>query len=112
RACGTRSAGCIPMTSTSRAWRAGSSAWCGRTSSSTASAAIDPGTSSLGLLSALLLARRELLVLVRVHQVLELRLVLELDLHQPPLVVGILVDDRGMVLELGIDGGHRSGERR
>src|SRR5437867_2542164 len=42
-----------------------------------------------GLLrSALLLARRELLVFVRVHQVLELRLVLELDLHQPPLVLG------------------------
>src|SRR2546428_5463841 len=62
--------------------------------------------------SAVLLARGELLVLVRVHQVLELRLVLHLDLHEPALVVGVLVDDRGVVLELGVDGRHRSGERR
>src|SRR2546426_377873 len=62
--------------------------------------------------SALLLARGELLVLVRVHEVLELRLVLHLDLHEPALVVGVLVDDRGVVLELGVDGRHRPGERR
>src|SRR5206468_2687306 len=121
--CGTRSTACAPTTSTWRASPAASSAWCGRTSSSTASAATDPGPGAIGLLplalpppallpSALFLARRELLVLVRVHQVLELRLVLDLDLDQPALVVGVLVDDRGVVLEFGIDGGHRPGQRR
>src|SRR5581483_11264283 len=65
-----------------------------------------PGTLTL------VLAGGVLLVLVGVHEVLELRLLGYLDLDEPALVVGILVDDRGMIVELGVDRGHRPGERR
>src|SRR5689334_2000436 len=100
-----RSSVCAATISTWRVSPAGSSGSCGRTSSCTASGAATGR-------SALVLAGRELLVLVRVHQVLELALVGHLDLDQPPLVVRVLVHDRGMILELAVDRTHCPCERR
>src|SRR5207249_8653380 len=62
--------------------------------------------------SALLFAGGVLFVLVGIHQVLELRLVRHLDLHEPALVVGILVDDRRVVVELGVGRDDRAAQRR
>src|SRR4029453_2132471 len=62
--------------------------------------------------SPFVLAGGELLVLVQVHQVFELRLVRHLDFDEPAFVERIFVHDARVILELGVHGSDGTAQRR
>src|SRR5262245_382243 len=108
--CARRSRGCAPTRAIWRRSPAGASDSSSQTRWSTGSSTRIARPEARR--SALVLAGGKLLVLVEIHQVLELGLVRHLDLDQPALVERILVDDAGVILELGVHCGHRPAQCR
>jgi hypothetical protein len=54
----------------------------------------------------------KMIVLIHIHETIDLRFVFQSDFDEPTFVVWIFIDDRRVFFHMGIDGQHGSGNRR